>query len=66
MMADKRNTVTHFIDPETVSHEEMKGFSYIEHRENVSLALAVCQHLDIDRETALKGMYQASSGCRAP
>jgi len=37
----------------------MQGFRYIEHRENVSLALAVCQHLGIDRETALKGMYQA-------
>jgi len=58
-MADKRRTITHFIDPETVSPEEMKGFSYIEHRENVSLALAICQHLNIDRETALKGMYQA-------
>jgi len=58
-MADKRNTVTHFIDPQSVSLEEMKGFRYIEHRENVSLALAVCQHLNIDRETALKGMCQA-------
>lgn len=58
-MADKRNTACHFIDPETVSLEEMKGFRYIEHRENVSLALAVCRHLDIDRATALKGMYEA-------
>ncbi|MCK9399396.1 MAG: poly-gamma-glutamate synthase PgsB [Bacteroidales bacterium] len=58
-MADERNTVSHFIDPQSVSPEEMKGFRYIEHRENVSLALAVCQHLEIDRETALKGMYQA-------
>jgi len=58
-MADKRNTVSHFIDPQSVSTEEMKGFRYIEHRENVSLALAVCQHLKIDRETALRGMYQA-------
>jgi poly-gamma-glutamate synthase PgsB/CapB len=58
-MADKRNTVSHFIDPQSVSPEEMKGFRYIEHRENVSLALAVCQHLEIDRETALKGMYLA-------
>ncbi len=58
-MADRLNTVTHFIDPESVSFEEMKGFSYIEHRENVSLALAVCSHLGIDRSTALKGMYEA-------
>lgn len=59
IMADKRNTISHFIDPQSVSMEEMKGFVYIEHRENVSLALAVCEHLGIDRETALKGMYEA-------
>ncbi len=58
-MADKKNTVTHFIDPQTVSPDEMKGFSYIEHRENVSLALAVCQQVGVDRKTALKGMYTA-------
>ena len=58
-MADKRNTVTHFIDPQSVSREEMKGFRYIEHRENVALALAVCKHLNIDRLTALQGMYGA-------
>jgi gamma-polyglutamate synthase len=58
-MADKKKTVTHFIDPETVSREEMKGFRYIEHRENVSLALAICQHLGVDRQTALEGMYNA-------
>lgn len=58
-MAEKRNTLSHFIDSESITHEEMRGFSYIEHRENVALALAVCQHLEIDRKTALKGMYQA-------
>jgi gamma-polyglutamate synthase len=58
-LADKRNTVSHFIDPQSVSIEEMKGFRYIEHRENVSLALAVCGHLGLDRETALNGMYEA-------
>lgn len=58
-IAQKRNTTAHFIDPQTISKEEMKGFSYIEHRENVSLALAVCQHLGVDRNIALKGMYQA-------
>lgn len=58
-IADKRNTKTHFIDLETVTSDEMKGLSYIEHRENVALALAVCLHLNIDRKTALKGMYEA-------
>lgn len=58
-IADKKKTTTHFIDPQTVSPDEMNGFSYIEHRENVSLALAVCLHLGISREVALKGMYEA-------
>jgi poly-gamma-glutamate synthase PgsB/CapB len=58
-MADQRNTTTHFVDAQSVSMEEMKGFGYIEHRENVALALAVCTHLGIDRDTALKGMYEA-------
>jgi gamma-polyglutamate synthase len=58
-MADKQNTVSHFVDFQSVSLEEMKGFGYIEHRENVALALAVCEHLGIEREKALKGMYRA-------
>jgi len=58
-IADKRNTVCHFVNPEIVSPDEMNGFSYIEHRDNVALALAVCEHLKIDRQVALKGMYDA-------
>jgi poly-gamma-glutamate synthase PgsB/CapB len=58
-MAEKKKSVSHFINPDTVTQEEMKGFSYIEHRENVSLALAICNHLNIDRKTALRGMHAA-------
>ncbi len=58
-IAGKKHAVTHFIDLQTVSPQEMKGFCYIEHRENVSLALAVCEHLGIERKVALKGMYDA-------
>jgi gamma-polyglutamate synthase len=58
-IAQKRNTQTHFAYANEVSLEEMKGFSYIEHRDNVALALAVCKHLRVDRETALRGMYKA-------
>lgn len=58
-MADKKKTKTHFVSGDSVSFEEMQGFSYIEHRDNVALALAICQHLNIDRQVALKGMYDA-------
>ncbi|MFH1145283.1 MAG: poly-gamma-glutamate synthase PgsB [Candidatus Eisenbacteria bacterium] len=40
--------------------EEMDRFGYVEIPENVGLALAVCRHLEIDRETALRGMYEAT------
>lgn len=57
--ADKKKSVIHLVDTETIKQEEMNGFSYIEHKENVALALAVCQHLGVPREVALKGMYKA-------
>ena len=57
--ADKKNCKMIVSDPGTVSDEEMEGFSYIEHRENISLALAVCEHLEVQREVALSGMYKA-------
>lgn len=39
---------------------EMGRFDYIEHRENVALALRVCSDLGIPRSTALEGMYRAA------
>ena len=47
------------VDEELIPEAAMDGFSYIEHRENVALAAAVCEHLGISRETALQGMLQA-------
>jgi poly-gamma-glutamate synthase PgsB/CapB len=43
-----------------VTDEQMQGFSYIEHAENVALALRVCEDVGIDRQTALRGMWQAT------
>ena len=42
-----------------ITDEELANFSYVEHKENVALALKVCQDLGIDRETALTGMWKA-------
>lgn len=47
-------------DTEAVTDQEMSFFSYIEHKENVALALKVCSDLGVDRQTALKGMYEAT------
>jgi len=46
-------------EAEAVRDDEMARFSYMEHKENVALALRVCLDLGIDRETALKGMWKA-------
>ncbi len=46
-------------DVAAVSDEEMARFCYVEHKENVALALAVCEDLGINRETALRGMTEA-------
>ncbi len=61
--ARARGTALHVIgDREVgaVTARDLAGFSYIEHAENVALALAVCAHLGVDRGTALGGMYAAA------
>ncbi len=58
--AEKKNSTLICTTEDSVSREEMNGFGYIEHRENVALALAVCQHLGVDRQVALRGMYGAT------
>ena len=39
-----------------VPDEDLEGFSYTEHRDNVALALRVCESLGVEREVALRGM----------
>lgn len=57
-IAKKRGTQLIYADPETVTDEDLRGFRYVEHRDNVALALAVCQHLGIPREKAMAGLHQ--------
>ena len=47
------------VSGEEITDEQMRGFSYLEHKENVAIALSVVQHLGVDRERALKSMHQA-------
>lgn len=46
-------------DVEAVTDEDMSGFTYVEHRENVALVLKICASLDIPRDVALRGMWKA-------
>jgi len=47
------------VDPSGATEAEMMAFGHLEHPDNVTLALAVCEHLGVDRETALQGMYHS-------
>ncbi len=42
-----------------ISDADMAGFTYLEHCDNVALALRVCRSLGVDRQTALQGMWSA-------
>jgi poly-gamma-glutamate synthase PgsB/CapB len=57
--ADKRNCELIAVDPETVSDAELRGFSWFTFKENVAIALAVAELLGVERETALRGMWEA-------
>jgi gamma-polyglutamate synthase len=57
--ADARNCELVYADPESVTDEELRGFSWFTFKENVAIALAVAEQLGVDRATALKGMYEA-------
>ncbi|MER7968874.1 poly-gamma-glutamate synthase PgsB [Streptomyces sp. NPDC096080] len=57
--ADSRDCKLVYADPETVSDEELRGFSWFTFKENVAIALTVAELVGVDRETALQGMYDA-------
>lgn len=58
---DRHSTLIRVADEEidAIGWDEMGRFSYIEHPENVALALRVCADLGIDRAVALRGMWAA-------
>jgi gamma-polyglutamate synthase len=58
-ISEWKNSKIHQVDESIVTDEEMQGFKYLEHKENVALALEISGHLGIKREVALKGMYRA-------
>ncbi|MFE2298317.1 poly-gamma-glutamate synthase PgsB [Streptomyces sp. NPDC059445] len=57
--ADSRDCELIYADPETVSDEELRGFSWFTFKENVAIALKVAELLGVERQTALQGMYDA-------
>jgi poly-gamma-glutamate synthase PgsB/CapB len=57
--AHKFGTDIQQILPHDVTSDELLAFSYIEHADNVQLALKVCQAHGVKRDVALKGMQAA-------
>ena len=47
-------------DVASIQAEELAGFKYTEHPDNVALALKVCESLGVERQVALRGMWEAS------
>ena len=58
-ISKKQKTVLHLANKDSVTDDEMNNFNYLEHKENVALALSVCEHLGIERNVALNGMFKA-------
>ena len=50
-------------DLHAITAAEMSGFGYIEHPENVALALRVCRDVGVARDVAVRGMWQATPDC---
>lgn len=59
-VAKKRNCQISKIRPVDVTQEELAQFRYIEHAENVQLALAVCAEAGVPRDVSLRGMQSAN------
>ncbi len=56
---ERRGSELIVAEPSTVTPDDMRGFSYIEFEENVSLGLEVARRLDIPRDVAMRGMWSA-------
>ena len=46
-----------FSDESTITMDELNKFKYIEHPQNIAIALDVCDKMGIKRDIALKGMH---------
>ena len=57
--AEKNNSELEFVDSQDITDNEIKRFSFIEHKENVALALRVCKVCGVERKPALDNMYKA-------
>ena len=57
-IALERNSKIKSVKNNVVDEDYMQQFNYYEHKENVELALSVCEEVGVDREIALKGILK--------
>ena len=56
-VADQNKSEIVFSDETSVSEDELNNFSYIEHPQNIAIALDVCDKMGVSRDIALSGMH---------
>lgn len=59
-VADSLGTDLKVVLPDTFDNEIVQGFDYVEHKENVALAIAVCEHLGVPSDVALGAMRKVT------
>jgi poly-gamma-glutamate synthase PgsB/CapB len=57
--AEARGSRFIYADPGQVLDDDLRGFDYVQFKDNVALGLALARLLDIDRRTALRGMWKS-------
>ncbi|MCV2490906.1 poly-gamma-glutamate synthase PgsB [Geodermatophilus sp. YIM 151500] len=57
--AEERGSRLVYADPGGIDDEDMRGFDYLQFKENVAIGLAVARLLGIDRRVALRGMWKS-------
>ncbi|MGH3870136.1 MAG: poly-gamma-glutamate synthase PgsB [Pseudonocardiaceae bacterium] len=57
--AEQRGSRLIYADPGSVGDEDLRGFDYLQFKENVAIGLAIARLLGIRRHVALRGMWKS-------
>tara|TARA_B100000676_G_scaffold75775_1_gene75332 strand:- start:16556 stop:17719 length:1164 start_codon:yes stop_codon:yes gene_type:complete len=59
-IAKNRNSKFYSTSENDIDNDNISKFQYLEHKENISLAVKVCQLCGVDKDIALKGMSRCT------
>lgn len=57
--AAERGSAFVYADPAAVEDADMRGFDYLQFKENVAIGLAIAELLGVSREAAIRGMWKS-------